>query len=66
MREYQALGTAGGLYHFRDTILRGSPDQIFVLHSDIVCSYVRPLKPTPLRDMTLKTSAAAGRDQGNA
>ncbi|KZO96522.1 mannose-1-phosphate guanyltransferase [Calocera viscosa TUFC12733] len=42
MREYQALGTAGGLYHFRDTILRGTPGQIFVLHADICCSF--PLK----------------------
>ena len=23
LREYQALGTAGGLYHFRDAILKG-------------------------------------------
>ncbi|KAH9823820.1 nucleotide-diphospho-sugar transferase [Melampsora americana] len=39
MREYEALGTAGGLYHFRDAILKGSPDQIYVLHSDIVSSF---------------------------
>ncbi|RQM05942.1 hypothetical protein DH86_00002504, partial [Scytalidium sp. 3C] len=25
LREYQALGTAGGLYHFRDAILKGRP-----------------------------------------
>jgi mannose-1-phosphate guanylyltransferase len=39
LREFQALGTAGGLYHFRDAILKGSPEQIFVLHADIACSY---------------------------
>ncbi|GAA5830042.1 hypothetical protein JCM11251_006853 [Rhodosporidiobolus azoricus] len=39
LREYQALGTAGGLYHYRDVILKGNPDQIFVLHSDIVCGW---------------------------
>ncbi|ORY88473.1 mannose-1-phosphate guanyltransferase [Leucosporidium creatinivorum] len=39
MREYQSLGTAGGLYHFRDSILKGNPDQIFVLHADIACSF---------------------------
>ncbi|KAK4045961.1 hypothetical protein OIV83_006489 [Microbotryomycetes sp. JL201] len=39
MREYQSLGTAGGLYHFRDTILKGNPDQIFVMHADIACSF---------------------------
>ena len=37
LREYQALGTGGGLYHFRDQILRGEPEAIFVIHSD-VCS----------------------------
>ncbi|MBW0505859.1 hypothetical protein O181_045574 [Austropuccinia psidii MF-1] len=39
LREYEALGTAGGLYHFRDAILKGSPQQIYVLHSDIVSSF---------------------------
>ncbi|GAA5911470.1 hypothetical protein JCM6882_005011 [Rhodosporidiobolus microsporus] len=39
LREYQSLGTAGGLYHYRDMILKNNPDQIFVLHSDIVCSW---------------------------
>lgn len=41
MREYQSLGTAGGLYHFRDTILKGNPEQIFVLHADIASNFVR-------------------------
>jgi mannose-1-phosphate guanylyltransferase len=27
------------LYHYRDVILKGNPDQIFVLHSDIVCDW---------------------------
>lgn len=39
LREYQALGTAGGLYHFRDEILRGNPQQFFVMHVDIACSF---------------------------
>jgi mannose-1-phosphate guanylyltransferase len=38
LREYQSLGTAGGLYHFRDEILRQEPDRIFVLHADVCCS----------------------------
>jgi hypothetical protein len=37
LREYQALGTAGGLYHFRDEIMSSSPTYLFVMHSDI-CS----------------------------
>ncbi|ORZ00931.1 nucleotide-diphospho-sugar transferase [Syncephalastrum racemosum] len=39
LREYQALGTAGGLYHFRDEIMRGNPQQFFVMHVDIACSF---------------------------
>ncbi|TNY20370.1 nucleotide-diphospho-sugar transferase, partial [Rhodotorula diobovata] len=39
LREFQPLGTAGGLYHYRDMILKGNPDQIFVLHSDVVCTW---------------------------
>ncbi|BGP43542.1 hypothetical protein JCM10450v2_007709 [Rhodotorula kratochvilovae] len=39
LREFQPLGTAGGLYHYRDQILKGNPDQIFVLHSDVVCGW---------------------------
>ncbi|KAJ1567965.1 Proteasome subunit alpha type-2 [Cladochytrium tenue] len=44
LREYQALGTGGGLYHFRNEILRGSPDLFFVLNADIASSF-------PLEDM---------------
>ncbi|ORX61708.1 nucleotide-diphospho-sugar transferase [Hesseltinella vesiculosa] len=44
LREYQSLGTAGGIYHFRDKILEGEPQQFFVLHVDIAC-------PFPLTDM---------------
>ncbi|CAF9909554.1 MAG: hypothetical protein GOMPHAMPRED_006801 [Gomphillus americanus] len=39
LREYQALGTAGGLYHFRDAILKGNPDKFFVLNADVCCSF---------------------------
>ena len=28
-----------GLYHYRDVLLKGNPDQLFVLHADIVCNY---------------------------
>lgn len=44
LREYQALGTAGGLYHFRDAILKGHPDRFFVLNADVCCSF-------PLQEM---------------
>lgn len=39
LREYQALGTAGCLFHFRDEILRGNPSKIFVMNADICCSF---------------------------
>ena len=39
LREYQALGTAGGLFHFRDAILKGRPDRFFVLNADVCCSF---------------------------
>ncbi len=39
LREYQALGTAGGLYHFRDVITRGHPSRFFVLNADVCCSF---------------------------
>ena len=37
LQEYAALGTGGGLYHFRDQILSGGPQAFFVLNAD-VCS----------------------------
>jgi mannose-1-phosphate guanylyltransferase len=39
LREYEALGTAGGLYHFRDVILKGRPERFFVMNSDVCCSF---------------------------
>ncbi|KAF2092002.1 nucleotide-diphospho-sugar transferase [Saccharata proteae CBS 121410] len=39
LREYQALGTAGGLYHFRDQILKGHPERFFVVNADVCCSF---------------------------
>jgi mannose-1-phosphate guanylyltransferase len=38
------LGTAGGLYLFRDAILKGDPKTIIVMHADVCCSF-------PLEDM---------------
>ncbi|XP_012584574.1 PREDICTED: mannose-1-phosphate guanyltransferase alpha isoform X1 [Condylura cristata] len=37
LQEFAPLGTGGGLYHFRDQILAGSPEAFFVLNAD-VCS----------------------------
>lgn len=39
LREYESLGTGGGLFHFRDQILRNSPETVFVLHADICCEF---------------------------
>jgi mannose-1-phosphate guanylyltransferase len=35
LQEYTALGTAGGIYHFRDQILAGNPDYFFVMNADV-------------------------------
>lgn len=38
-QEYCPLGTAGGIYHFRDQILRGSPRGFFVFNADVCCDF---------------------------
>jgi mannose-1-phosphate guanylyltransferase len=35
LQEYTALGTAGGIYHFRDQIKSGNPSAFFLLHGDV-------------------------------
>ena len=35
LQEYSALGTAGGMYHFRDQILTGNPSLFFVMNADV-------------------------------
>ena len=37
LQEYQPLGTAGGLYHFRDQIISSDVSAILVIHADIFC-----------------------------
>ncbi|CAH2305282.1 mannose-1-phosphate guanyltransferase alpha isoform X1 [Pelobates cultripes] len=37
LQEFSALGTGGGIYHFRDQILSGGPHAFFVMNAD-VCS----------------------------
>lgn len=37
LQEFTMLGTAGGMYHFRDQIRVGNPTAFFVLNGD-VCS----------------------------
>ncbi|KAJ1499569.1 Proteasome subunit alpha type-2, partial [Coelomomyces lativittatus] len=39
LREYQPLGTAGGLYHFRDELLKYQTQYLVVLHADM-CAHV--------------------------
>ena len=33
------MGTAGGLYHFRDQIRCGNPDYFFVLNGDVCADF---------------------------
>ncbi|XP_046701318.1 mannose-1-phosphate guanyltransferase alpha-A isoform X2 [Silurus meridionalis] len=44
LQEYAALGTGGGVYHFRDQILSGSPQHFFILNADVCSEF-------PLEDM---------------
>lgn len=39
LQEFTALGTAGGLYHFRDQIRFGNPDAFFVLNGDVCADF---------------------------
>lgn len=42
LREFKALGTGGGLYHFRDQLLLGKPEQLIVLHADVYGDFHLP------------------------
>ncbi|VEL19330.1 unnamed protein product [Protopolystoma xenopodis] len=44
LQEFTSLGTAGGIYQFRDQLLAGEPDLLFVMNSDVCCDL-------PLREM---------------
>ncbi|TNN88716.1 Mannose-1-phosphate guanyltransferase alpha-A [Liparis tanakae] len=39
LQEYAALGTGGGIYHFRDQIVSGSPEAFFVLNADVCAAF---------------------------
>lgn len=39
LKEFQPLGSGGGLYFFRDMILRGNPEAILVMHADICADF---------------------------
>ncbi|KHN86502.1 Mannose-1-phosphate guanyltransferase alpha-A [Toxocara canis] len=67
LEEPEALGTAGGLDHFRSIILEGNPSGIFVLNADVcgdlpVSEMVDELKKKPEAHCLLLTTEAT-RDQ---
>lgn len=39
LQEFTALGTAGGMYHFRDQIRSGNPEAFFVLNGDVCADF---------------------------
>ena len=39
VQEYAPLGTAGGIYHFRDQIRAGNPDAFFVMNGDVCADF---------------------------
>ncbi|KAJ8352410.1 hypothetical protein SKAU_G00238860 [Synaphobranchus kaupii] len=42
LQEYAALGTGGGIYHFRDQILSGGPDAFFIMNADVCSEFPLP------------------------
>uniref|UniRef100_A0A671PN31 GDP-mannose pyrophosphorylase Aa n=1 Tax=Sinocyclocheilus anshuiensis TaxID=1608454 RepID=A0A671PN31_9TELE len=42
LQEYAALGTGGGIYHFRDQILSGGPEAFFVMNADVCSEFPLP------------------------
>lgn len=44
LQEFTPLGTAGGMYHFRDQIRSGNPEAFFVLNGDVCTDF-------PLQEM---------------
>lgn len=39
LQEFTALGTAGGMYHFRDQIRCGNPEAFFVMNGDVCADF---------------------------
>lgn len=39
LQEFTALGTGGGMYHFRDQIRAGSPDAFFIMNGDVCADF---------------------------
>ena len=39
LQEFAPLGSAGGIYHFRDQIRAGNPDAFFVMNGDVCCDF---------------------------
>lgn len=39
LQEFTALGTAGGLFHFRDQIRCGNPDAFFIMNGDVCADF---------------------------
>lgn len=39
MQEFTALGTAGGMYHFRDQIRSGNTEAFFVMNGDVCADF---------------------------
>lgn len=42
LQEYAALGTGGGIYHFRDQILSGGPEAFFIMNADVCSEFPLP------------------------
>ncbi|ODQ45503.1 hypothetical protein PICMEDRAFT_16808 [Pichia membranifaciens NRRL Y-2026] len=65
LKEFKALGTAGGLYQFRDEVLRNNASDNFLLvHGDIICAF--PLVQMIEKFEHVKTSSKQGKKSPDA
>lgn len=69
LQEFAPLGTGGGLYHFRDQILAGSPEAFFVLNADVCSDFpLNAMLDAHRRQrhpfLLLGTTVSAGRAEG--
>ncbi|XP_018018007.1 mannose-1-phosphate guanyltransferase alpha [Hyalella azteca] len=55
LQEYTALGTAGGIYHFRDQIRAGGADAFFLINGDVCGDF-------PLEEMLKFHESRAGKN----
>jgi NDP-sugar pyrophosphorylase family protein len=60
-QEYAPLGTAGGIYHFRDQIRAGNPDAFFVMNGDVCADFPLEVTSSAIHFIVLKFACISER-----